>query len=80
MDLLAAEDLEVHQVQVDGTGIPGDVPDLPLLGAAKCRILRRRAVPGMEPFIEPTRPVELYTVWMVPRTWALSVNNAVNRQ
>ena len=45
-DLLSAEDLKVHQVQVHGVTITGHIPDFPLLCCIKFRILCGRTVPG----------------------------------
>jgi hypothetical protein len=45
-DLLASEDLRVHQVEVHGVRIPCGVIDVPDLGIVEHGVSGRRAVPG----------------------------------
>ena len=49
-NLLPAENLKMHQVQVHRMGITGGIPDFPFLGRTEGRVFGGGAVPGGRPF------------------------------
>ena len=59
-EFLPVQDIEVHQVQVDGMGITGGVVDLPDLGVARAGFSVVGECQAMEPSIWPTRPTLMY--------------------